>query len=242
MARQAGGVVTDPLADLLAYVSSEGRNSDFVIYDLRALTSFTVTPSGGWTTNTMSLIGSPLLKADGIYLNGSTQYGIISDFIGSETITVFARVNLNTTSPGVGTRGIVTQYDGLFDRSFYFGYNYSAGTGTRVFRSSDGSASNQEAYQNSVNTLPGTDTTAVGQWIDGGGRSIWHNKTAQSLSLFSGTAQTSRHDEAVDILMGAVDSSSPSNHLAGTVTAMAIIKNALTTTQRETITDFINLL
>jgi hypothetical protein len=93
-----------------------------------------------------------------------------------------------------------------------------------------------------VNTLPGTDITAVAQWIDGGGRSIWHNKTAQTLSLFSGTAQTSRHDETVDVLLGAVDSASPGNHLAGTVTAVAIIKNALTTTQRETITDYINLL
>lgn len=242
MVTQAGGVVTDPLADLLAYVSSEGRNSDFVIYDLRGLASFTVTPSGGWTSNTMSLIGSPLLKTGGVTFNGSTQYGIISDFIGSETITVFARANLNTTSPGTGTRAILTQHEGTLNRSFYFGYNYSAGTGTRVFRSADGTVLNQEFYQNGVNTLPGADITAVAQWIDGGGRAIWHNKTAQSLSLFSGTAQTSRHDETSDILLGAVDPSSPANHIAGTVTAMAIIKNALTTTQRETITDFINLL
>lgn len=240
MVRQASELVTDPLADLLAYVSSEGRTSDFVIYDLRALASFTVTPSGGWTSNTMSLIGSPLLKADGVTFNGSTQYGIISDFIGSETITVFARNLISTTSPGSGPRGIFGQYDTFVSRSRYLAYDYATNGGTHLYRTSNGAPAGQEVYKNGINSLPGNDVTIVAQWIDGGGSFLWHDKTSQALSLFAGSPQTSAFDSGLDIIINAI--SSANLHLPTTTVAIAVIKNALTTTQRETITDFINLL
>ena len=137
----------------------------------------------------------------------------------------------------------MSKFEGLSDRSFIFGYNYGAGLGTRLFRSEDGTGTNQEAYQNGANTLPGSDTCAVAQWVAGGGRAAWHNKVAQSLSLFAGSVNTTMSDTDSPILVNASDSTATGAHSNTVTHAIAFLQGATpTTAQRETITDLINAL
>jgi hypothetical protein len=101
-------------------------------------------------------------------------------------------------------------------------------------RSSDGSVVNLENYAPAAATLDTSDTCHVAQWQDGGGRSLWSNKSSLALSKIGGIALTSRYNTSVDI-----------NHCKGmdaTAHALAFLTGTVTTTQRETITDLINAL
>ena len=245
---ESGATDLTGLNNLVVYLKGEGLYSNFVIYPMKSAqnagSGATVYSLGGVTTNDMTLVNSPTWAAGGITLNGTTQYGHIADFLGSETLTSFSRVNKTSNTTAVTT--IWGQYDtGANARSVLLAQDGTfTGDPIELFRSSNGTTGPAlEGYTNSTTGL-GSDNTFVAQWIDGGGRSLWVNKSAESLTLNPATfTQTAKFNASVNITFGAfLSSGSPTGYSAQTGIAQAFCNTTLTTTQREIITDYINAL
>lgn len=231
---------------LARQVWSEGLWPNFRIYPQKstqnASSGTTQYGLGGLTANHMTLVGSPTRGTTGLTLNGTSQYGHITDFLGTETLTIFGRVALTTVTPS-GDSYIFGQYNAgaANDRSVA---HYLTSTGElRLPRSSDGTTTNFEIYSTAASTATTNDTCNVCQWIAGGGRSLWLNKTSQSISLVTGSAQTNKKNSAADITMGCLlINGSPSLYTGGVYKALAFATGTITTAQRELITDLINAL
>ena len=239
------------LNELMRYVRSEGLLNNFRLYPMVARTNYgtgvTVRGLGKLTGNQMTLVNGPTWGASGVqFVGASSQYGAIADFLGSETLTVFARISHASATP-TSAEPIFTQYDtGLNQRSFAL---YLRGDLTNdpynLARSSDGTSASGsfEGYVDSGGNASSSDSCLVSQWVSGGGRDFWKNKTSISLSLVAGTAQTSRFNGPNRILVGAQDSSGSATLFSNmTAHATAFLTGSVTTTQRETITDLINAL
>ena len=78
------------------------------------------------------------------------------------------------------------------------------------------------------------------EYVDGGSHVLWKNKLPQSLAFSGGSVLTSRHNSSANIILMGQDASAV--YESGTVVLAGFIETALTTTQRETITDLINAL
>lgn len=240
-----GATNTYWLNELVRYVKAQGLWDNFRFYPMMPRTNFdtgaTVRGMGGLTSNDMTLVNGPTWGASGIaFASASSQYGTIADFLGSETLTVVARVTWPISSAGETLFG---QYQtSTNDRAVFVAQNPSFASGNiYALRYPDGNATPREIYESSQNPL-GSDNSIVWQWVDGGGRFSWTNKTPETLTQNAGSSgpQTEMYDTSVDILFGAADSSSPSSFINATAHALAFLTGTVTTAQRETITDLIN--
>ena len=195
----------------------------------------------------MTLVSSPTWGASGIAYNGTNQYGTIPDFLGSSTLTVFNRLSHGTAPPAsiirlygqgdspLNTGSIVVSYAGN-----------AAGTPYRIYRTANGQGvlnNSAEIYDTTNEAQTTASQTLVNQWVNGGGRSMWQNKTLLGLTLQAGTPQTSKLNTTAPFIYSAIFDNGallqPSNQ---TGTCLAAIEGTITTTQRETITDLINAL
>lgn len=200
--------------------SSQNAGSGSTVYGL-----------GGLTSNNMTLVNSPTWGSGGVTFDAaSSQHGTVSDFSGDGTVLYWWRGS--PVSSGVGV--LLSQWNTaasqrgvqLFDSS---GALYTA-------RSSNGLAA--EAYIDGA--TPTSDTCISVEYADGGSHVLWKNKLPQSLALSSGSVLTSRHNSLANIILMGQDASAV--YESGTVVLAGFIETALTTTQRETITDLINAL
>lgn len=243
--RETGATDTLTLDRLTRYVSDEGLWDNFALYSMMPDTNYdsgsSVKVLGGLTSNDMTLVNGPVWGANGISFDGIDDYGTISDFLGSETLTAWSRMSFSSANSGV-PENFLSQIDtNTDDRSMALSYRSDlTGDPFLIVRSSDGSVSVQEAYGTTNEGNTTDDQCIVGQWVDGGGVGIWQNKTALTLSLLFGSAQTSKYNTSVDILLGASNPSSPVFFANFTAHALAFVTGTLTTEQRETITDLIN--
>jgi hypothetical protein len=232
---------------LMRYCRTESLLNNIRLYALKSAqnagTGSTVFGIGGLTANNMTLVGSPSWGAGGIAFNGSTQAGTIVDFLGSETLTVWSRLSHNPAA----VAGIVGQYDtGANQRSWRFYTRLDLGGVYGQDRSSDGTVTteNIETYRSDAAKLSGTERVYVNQWVSGGGRSFWINKTSENLTLLSGTAQTARFNSPAVIHIAATLSNGVfANFMPMTANSFFFLAGpSPTTTQRETLTDLINAL
>jgi hypothetical protein len=237
------------LSKLATYLKAQGIWANSICFPMRSTQNFpsgsTVKSFGGFAGGDMTLYNSPTWTVAGIQLNGTTQYGLTGDVVNGGTLNVFSRNFISVSSPGSGTRAILSQYGGSADRGFNLGYSYDASTGTRMFRSSDGSGAAQEAYQTGTNSIGGLDACLSAEWVDGGGRSLRINKSDTTLSIFGTTsAQTSMYNSSLQMCFGAIFAppSTLSGHNSLTGIAQLIVRSSLTTVQRDAITDLINAL
>jgi hypothetical protein len=199
---------------------------------------------GSLTANNMTLVNGPTWGAGGLaFVPGSSQYATIADFLASETLTVFARVN--KAENNTADTYIFGQWDtGANSRSFAFAQRGTVtGDPLSLLRSTDGTfATGGEAYDD-AKTGMGSDTCYVTQWVDGGGRSLWAGKTALTLALGAGSARTSRFSSSVNFTFSCfLNSGTPTGFSQQTGTALAFLTGTVTETQRETLTDLINAL
>jgi len=250
-ATASGATDIVPLNDLFKYVVSEGLWSNFRIYPQKgaqnANAGSTVYGAGGLTSNNGTLIGSPTWGSDGISYNGSNQCCRIADFLGTATLTVWARLSQGNTG-AAASQTYFSQSDSAGDqRSITFVQRPSGdGSTARLIRYSVGTSIGTflEAYDTASNVSSTSNLSYVVQWIAGGGRGLWINKNAQSITRNAGLDQSSKLNTSVDVLLAAtLGSGSPASFLQATYTAAAFLEGVTpTTTQRETITDLINAL
>jgi len=243
-ASASGATDLTGLNNLIVYLKAQNLYDNFVIYPMKSAqnagTGATVYSLGGLTTNNMTLVNSPTWGASGVTFNGTNQHGEIADFLGSDTLTVFDRFTINV--PQDNDDEIINQWDtGANQRSWRLA---QVNTGElSLSRDPTGNFSSPEVYTMSDNPFDNTDVTAVCEWVDGGSRSAWANKASQSLSLASGSAQTSRLNSTAKIgIMASFTNGTAQRLSSGLQTASAFVHGALTTAQRETITDYINAL
>jgi hypothetical protein len=244
-----GATDTTGISALVAYLKAESLWTSTRFFPFKSAqnagSGSTVYGLGGLTANNYSLIASPTWGAGGVALNGSTQFGRLADCTSAATISVFCRAN-KTASPTSQT-AYFGQYDtALNKRSVALWQDGTlAGDPLRMVRGSTGASSPTllDSYTDGTTGI-GSDTCFSAQWIAGGGRSLWANKTAVALTLdATSTAQTSRFDSDCDWTVGALMSNGsiliPS---VMTATAFALVQADITTLQRETLTDLINAL
>ena len=200
--------------------SSQNAGSGSTVYGL-----------GGLTSNNMTLVNSPTWGSGGVTFDAaSSQSGTISDFSGDGTASYWFRGTPVTSGTGV----LLSQWSSPTNSRSLQMFDNSGSI--RLARSGDGVSS--ETDEDGL--LAGGDICLSAEWVDGGGRTLWVNKTPQSLTLVGGSAQTGRYNASADIvLMGQADNTP---YESGTVAVAGFIETALTTTQRETITDLINAL
>ena len=209
--------------------SSQNAGSGSTVYGL-----------GGLTSNNMTLINSPTWGSGGVTFNeASSQCGRAGDFLGGGTLNVFWRGT--NTSGSAADMPCIGQYDfGANKRSHAIAKAGSTGT-IKVIRSSDGTGGNTEQFGGG--TFPASQATLNAEWIAGSGRNLFINGEQESLSYLLGSTQTQRLDTAIDVsVMSYLNSGTPSFFSSGLVVFAGWLETALTTTQRETITDLINAL
>lgn len=241
-----GATDTYWLNELVRYVRGQGLWDQFVFYPMMPKTNYgtgsQVRPLGGLTSNAMTLVNGPTWGASGLaFASSSSQYGTIADFLASETLTVFYRTTAtdNVTTP----QAFISQFDfGNDSRSWsFFQQGVIAGDPLIMARSSDGTAPAGVEQYSAKKTGLDTDNTFVAQWVDGGGRSLWLNKSVQSLSLLAGSAQTSRYDSSAHVTLNCqLNNGTPAVFADQTTHALCFLTGTVTDTQRETITDMIN--
>ena len=238
----ASGAVSIPdllkIEDLVAYLKAQSLWDYARFYPMKSAqnagSGSTVYGLGGLTSNNMTLVNSPTWGSEGVTFDAaSSQAGTISDFLSDATLSFWWR------GTSTSDNWLVSQYDsGASQRSI--GVLLGASV-CSLLRSSTGITSTfLETYTGSK---PSAGDTVSAEWVDGGGRSFYINKVEQELSLSSGAPQTSRLDTSTPVaVMSAYSSGVPSTFTSGTVALAGVIETALTTTQRETITDLINAL
>jgi hypothetical protein len=230
---------------IIRYARAESLLNNIRLYPMKSAqnagTGTTVYGIGSLTANNMTLVNGPTWGAGGLaFVAASSQYGSIDDFLPGGNLTIFDRFTIDL--PQTNDSCIVRQGEGT-DRSFSVLTNTSSGGRIALSRSSDGGFTNFEAYLGDDNLFDNIDVTAVFEWIEGGGRNLYANKTAVSLSLAAGSAQTSRYNSTAPIgMMARGLGGTLTNFLSGTKTATVFCTASLTTTQRETLTDMINAL
>jgi hypothetical protein len=240
--KASGAAQVGPILALVDYLKAESLWDYARFYPMKSAqnagSGSTVYGLGGLTSNNMTLVNSPTWGSDGVTFNAaSSQYGTISDFLGGGTVNLFW-TGTNTSATGGLDLPCFGQYDyGASQRSVAIA---KGSTGTlRVARSEDGTAA--EIYQSGA--FPPVSSTVSAEWVSGGGRAAFINKDAQSLSLIVGSAQTERLNTSVNVtVMAYLNNGTGEYFSSGTVIIAGVIETALTTAQREAITDLINAL
>lgn len=236
--KASGAAQVGPLLALVDYLKAESLWDYARFYPMKSAqnagSGSTVYGLGGLTSNNMTLVNSPTWGSDGVTFDAaSSQCGRISDFLGGGTLAAFWRgSNAVNDSPGI------CQYDfGSNERAFALARGQ---TGTASIRRSQ-TGSLTETYS-AADSFPAGEVTLSGYWIEGGGRSVWQGKAEQSISN-AGSEVLFRRNNSVDVTVGAyLNAGSPGPFASGTFVFAGVIETAITTTQRETITDLINAL
>jgi hypothetical protein len=240
----SGATATAGLSAIELYLRQQNLSAAARVYPLKSAqnagTGSTGYGFGGLTSDNMTLVNGPTWGADSMtFALASSQYGSIPDFYDAETITTFIRANITT---GSSDRVIIGQRQSTPDaRSVWLATN---NTNISVLnRTSTGNfTSGQEIYTN-ADTATGTMRTFVSQWVSGGGRSLWWDKTSKALTLSSGSAQTAQANvSSLVTIMAGINSGAPTFPTSGTVIAAMFVRGALTDAQRETLTDLVNAL
>jgi hypothetical protein len=175
-------------------------------------------------------------------MNTSTQYGTISGLTGNGTVTAFVR--RSGVPAATGTIFAISD-PAANQRSLLFAEDDAAADAISLRRNPDGTATPLEIYGAGASSWAATQACYVVQWIAGGGRGLWINKTSTTITLRGGTAaQTQRFAVSLPIVVNAaISGGSPLAFAGGDYVALLIIANVTPSdTQRDTLSDLMNAL
>lgn len=246
--KAASGATDLAANDALArYIRAQGLMSATRCYPMKSAqnagSGATVHGWGELTANNITLVNSPTWGASGVVLNGTNQCAQADDFLDASTLYVFARVKHASATPTTN-QVIVAQRDFTsVNGSWFLALRGDiSGDPYRIYRSQDGTenAGKYEMYDTSGPPLDTVNTLVCG-FVDGGGRSLWRNKSSLALTLSVGEAQTTRKNSAAKINIGAINNT-PAAFAAMDVISVLFVQSSITDAQREAITDLINAL
>jgi hypothetical protein len=240
--KASGATQVGPILALVDYLKAQSLWDYARFYPMKSAqnagSGSTVYGLGGLTSNNMTLINSPTWGSDGVTFDAaSSQAGTISDFMNGGTVSLWWK----GTNTAAGGSCVLSQYDyGANERSVGILKGTVAPLNVQIRRSSSGLAGADTEYFEGPAFSGDLQVLSV-EWIDGGGRTLWVNKDPQIISYVTGGVQTERLNATCDIsVMSLLNNGSPSDFASGVAVFVGFIETALTTTQRETITDLIN--
>jgi len=237
--KSSGATQVGPLLALVDYLKSQSLWDYARFYPMKSAqnagSGSTVYGLGGLTSNNMTLINSPTWGSDGVtFAAASSQYAKAADFIDGGDLSVFHKGSITAT----GVQAFA-QWSGTdAQRSFLVGRHTTGHV--RIHMSSEGSSSVSyigDQYGTSIVTL-------VVTYPASGAPMLYREKVAEPLALYTGTPTAQRHNSTADVGIMAYENSdgTVSPTAPGKTVLTGFVLAALTTTQRETITDLINAL
>lgn len=242
--KRSGARETYWINELNKYIKEQGLWDNYVLYPMMGRTNAPsgniVFGTGGLTSNEMELFNNPTRTNNGIvFESASSQYGTIADFLGSETLTVLCRTSLNSTTSST-FKGIVGQWDGTLDQRSWL-ITSGNSNDIRLSKSASGS-SVSSVYTDSGNGASTSDVSYVANFEDSASTKLWINKSEVALTLDSGSVSSRHNGTGAISISGYNTGTSTVEFLNATYHALAFVTGTLTTEQRETITDLINLI
>jgi len=213
--------------------SSQNAGSGSTVYGL-----------GGLTTNNMTLVNSPTWGSDGVTFDGSTQYGNVGDITDGGELYIFARVAFLSPTPSTddalaGYYNSVTNKRGpIFSRR-----GDLSGDPFNLVVSSDGL--NADDLRTTGHTVSTNDECLVAAFLDSGECAMYQDKEQRTLVRAGGSQQSGPpFNTDIDMFFAAYNGTTGAASLSGLLAKCPLFLSgtALTTTQREAITDLINAL
>ena len=220
------------LENLVAYLKSQSLWDYARFYPMKSAqnagSGSTVYGLGKLTSNNMTLVNSPTWGSDGVTFDAaSSQEGSIPDFLSNGDLAVFWRGSHTAT-----TFAYARQFGSSGNRSFLMRHINRL---HQTIRSANGTAF--ELYQTSLANSLLSDTTRVMELYDLEPPAVFENNTEKTLAEIVANPQE-RFNSTADVRI----CSDETTFMTGTAVCAGFIETALTTTQRETITDLINAL
>jgi hypothetical protein len=238
--KASGATQVGPILALVDYLKAQNLWSVSRFYPMKSAqnagSGSTVYGLGGRTSTNMTLVNSPTWGSDGVTFDAaSSQYAKAADFLSGGDLFVFHKGSITTT----GTYAFGQWSGDDNQRSFILGRHTTGHV--RIWVSSDGIRASDsyigEQYGTSVVTL-------VASYSSSGPPSLYREKASEPLTLYTGSPVTGRYNSSAPAVIMATESNAgvftpPSS---GKTVLTGFVLAALTTTQRETITDLINAL
>jgi hypothetical protein len=236
---------------VIRYVRAESLLSNFVMYPMKSAqnagTGATAYGLGGLTSNEMTLTNGPTWGASGLaFSSGSSQYGeiVIPGFYSITELTVFVRTSPVNASVADTSKSTVV-YAGITSNSWWSGNATGTTSGETI--SAGVNNANRRVGSSLLTWSAGEDHTYVYN-AHSTGANWWKNKSSiatdktANVGDMSPSSATYATDEKVVFSAGRSNATTYALFCNQTSHALAFLTGTVTTTQRETITDFINAL
>lgn len=236
--KSSGATQVGPILALVDYLKAESLWDYARFYPMKSAqnagSGSTVYGLGGLTSNNMTLYNSPTWGSGGLTFDaGSSQRGATADFLSNENVAAFWRGN--AASSGSNSQ-FLSHYNTASQRAWLIGKDNS--DSCRQIRSSDGSTTHIAVG----GTVTG-EKTFVSTFYNGEVMRLYDSKNEVTLGTIGGSPLTVTHNSTSTInVMALLINGSPGDYSSGTVAIAGVIETALTTAQREAITDLINAL
>lgn len=248
-----GATDTAGLANLVSYIKGQGLWSNIRFWTFKSAqnkgSGTNVYALGGWTTNVVALVGAPTWATNGMFFTGFVTRGYIT-LTNIQNLSVLWSIDRQiayyASSPDNGSfgyssiRNSVGNYILLNPTSTGF---LSGETATLTWSNGP---DNRRAGTSGM-TWSANEGFAVVNALKASGFGIWKNKTAQTLSLTTGTQDFTPSAAAVgtDVLDINASKFGPTDYdfSANTTRVVQLLCNTdLTSTQRDALTDLVNAL
>jgi len=255
-ATESGATDLTGLNDLVVYLKGQGLYSDFVIYPMIAAqnagSGSTVYGLGGWTTNDIATTNSPTWSAGGVDFEvaGSTGSVTLTGLQSLSAGLVFTRFKPRLASSIDAASSSYRWWFGSTAGTMYLSSAAATGsfTGeTYVTLQEQAAGGNDRTSSSSASWSAGEDFCEVCEFgTFGSGAAVYKDKTAFAMdhtAVGSQNFSPAGTGYTADDIMGiSTIQSAGTAELTGEYVASAFCKVALTTLQRETLTDYINAL
>jgi hypothetical protein len=248
---RSGAKNTYWIDQLVKYVKAQGLWDAFRLYPFEnrtnAGTGATAYGLGGLTSNEMTLTNGPTWGASGLaFASGSSQYGeiVIPGFYSITELTVFVRTSPVNASVADTSNSTVI-YSGIFSDAWWSGSATGLTSGETI--SAGVNNANRRVGSSLLTWSAGEDHTYVYN-AHSTGANWWKNKSSiatdktANVGDMSPSSATYATDEKVVFSAGRSNATTYALFCDQTSHALAFLTGTVTTTQRETITDFINAL
>jgi hypothetical protein len=249
---RSGAKNTYWIDQLVKYVKAQGLWDAFRIYPMQyrtnAQTGSVCYGLGGLTSNEMTLVNGPTWGA-GIDFTVATSYAKVT-IPGFKSLTdglVFTRFEPQAASSADGTTYNRWWFGDLVATRYLASSTSTASLSGEKYTSFQNNGATGRTGSSGASWTAGEDFTEVCEFgTFGSGAAVYKNKTAFAMNSSVGsqvfTPNATGYVADDEIVLSAIKNAGISANLTGVYKAYAVITGTVTDTQRETITDYINLI
>lgn len=211
---------------LVQYLDDQSLLSSACFLPLKDSTGSLARVIGGLTSGGFTLNNGPSwVSFGGVSLNGSNQYLSKTDFLGAGDLLVLVKYDAAVDNDGTHNTLFAQWEGGTNQRSTWMRVATSDDYG--LFRDSVGDSTGLEFYVEDLGISFETSGISAGRFTDGGGLDWFQNGTKRTLSLQTGSPQSSRANQSALVTLGCINASgSPSRLFTGNIRTALIVDGA----------------